>query len=514
MAAAAEEALAGTSALPQIGSPTKKTLRIELDGDSAPERTAGDTDRMRNKRGSIGVTKLNESKAKRAAAAQAHQQQAMAATPKPASRAQVEKQFRDMLLADLPGQAPIDLGPGHRQQLVPHPPTSPAARSSTSERPKVRVQSANQASRAFLQSVLSSNKSSSYGAQVPIWKEDLVERVRRRAKDNATSMQADGTRPGSSGVSSRGGPALAQTARPSTSAPRHPGSARPPTADRHKVGVTGGAQTARTPMPPSAHDVVGGSSMSNTARSSTSAATRDLSENGRLETRIAEKQRALFHYRDALGAEQLINQFQEADVAEVLAQCSRLQNKLESAAGRKGVLSLRGSAPMSAAIGAEARHSQNTQVAETRVSEAMHMNKQLEMCITELRLERKGVLGKKRRADEQEKLMTGEMRGFGATAHAALDEKEKVKGKERRMRHEWDIESTLHAATMTKLHDEDEWLETSIAHLDGREEEAQQIAKGEDYVEARARRSAAERRASRLGYLASQCLGMQVELAL
>ena len=107
----------------------------------------------------------------------------MAATPKPASRAQVEKQFRDMLLADLPGQvlttptmylaaapvhpwpqplcipgcspcafspcatprtkaatpdihmrvqAPIDLGPGHRQQLVPHPPTSPAARSSTS----------------------------------------------------------------------------------------------------------------------------------------------------------------------------------------------------------------------------------------------------------------------------------------------------------------------------------------------------------------------------------------------
>jgi len=28
-------------------------------------------------------------------------------------------------------------------------------------------------------------------------------------------------------------------------------------------------------------------------------------------------------------------------------------------------------------------------VAETRVSEAMHMNKQLEMCITELRLERK-----------------------------------------------------------------------------------------------------------------------------
>eukprot|EP00964_Phaeocystis_antarctica_P162604 scaffold137143_cov39-Phaeocystis_antarctica.AAC.1 len=141
----------------------------------------------------------------------------------------------------------------------------------------------------------------------------------------------------------------------------------------------------------------------------------------------------------------------------------------------------------------------------------MHMNKQLEMCITELRLERKGVLGKKRRADEQEKLMTGEMRGFSATAHSALDEKEKLKGKERRLRHEWEIESAAHTATLTKLHEEDEWLGTSIAHLDGREEEAQQLAKGEEYVEARAQRSAAERRASRLGYLASQCLGMQRE---
>ena len=122
--------------------------------------------------------------------------QAIAATPKPASRAQVEKQMRELLLADLPGQAfstpmmyqaatrlqpcasrptpqephasrphayvprqqaatprtqaatprmqaPIDLGPGHRQpgQLVPHPPTSAAARSSSGgpERPKVRV---------------------------------------------------------------------------------------------------------------------------------------------------------------------------------------------------------------------------------------------------------------------------------------------------------------------------------------------------------------------------------------
>ena len=75
--AAAAEALEGTSELPQIGSPHKKTARIQFDGDSAAAGNgkASDADRMRSKRGSIGVTKLNEGKAKRAAAAHAQKEQ-------------------------------------------------------------------------------------------------------------------------------------------------------------------------------------------------------------------------------------------------------------------------------------------------------------------------------------------------------------------------------------------------------------------------------------------------------
>ena len=77
-------------------------------------------------------------------------------------------------------------------------------------------------------------------------------------------------------------------------------------------------------------------------------------------------------------------------------------------------------------------------VAESRVSEAQNVNKQLEKCITELRLERKNVLAKKRKADEKEKQMVAEMRGFSATAHSALDEKEKVNAKEKRLRRGFD----------------------------------------------------------------------------
>ena len=71
--AAAAAAEVGTSALPQIGSPSKKTARIQIDVESAATGQASDAERMRNKRGSIGVTKLNETKARRAAALQAQQ---------------------------------------------------------------------------------------------------------------------------------------------------------------------------------------------------------------------------------------------------------------------------------------------------------------------------------------------------------------------------------------------------------------------------------------------------------
>ena len=71
--AAAAAAEVGTSALPQIGSPSKKTARIQIDVESAATGQASDSERTRNKRGSIGVTKLNETKARRAAALQAQQ---------------------------------------------------------------------------------------------------------------------------------------------------------------------------------------------------------------------------------------------------------------------------------------------------------------------------------------------------------------------------------------------------------------------------------------------------------
>ena len=70
------EALAGSTALPEVGN-HKKTARIQADGGNASnggENT--DTERMRSKRGSIGVTKLNETRAKRAAANHAREQQA------------------------------------------------------------------------------------------------------------------------------------------------------------------------------------------------------------------------------------------------------------------------------------------------------------------------------------------------------------------------------------------------------------------------------------------------------
>ena len=135
--------------LPSIDSPGRKARfdHDALGGDSPREVKGGGKHRS-----SIGTTKLNERKAQRALAEAQRRQQQLAAQPKPLSRGQVEEKMRELLAYEhplLPGQA---LG----GSLVPHPPASPGANTVTTnaERPKTRVQSANQASRAFLQSVL------------------------------------------------------------------------------------------------------------------------------------------------------------------------------------------------------------------------------------------------------------------------------------------------------------------------------------------------------------------------
>eukprot|EP00965_Chrysotila_dentata_P107442 3549799-Pleurochrysis_carterae.AAC.2 len=63
----------------------------------------------------------------------------------------------------------------------------------------------------------------------------------------------------------------------------------------------------------------------------------------------------------------------------------------------------------------------------TRGAEAAMLNSDLVQTINALRADRRDFLARVRNADERDRMMMRDMRQFAATAHAALDEKEKAR---------------------------------------------------------------------------------------
>ena len=94
--------------------------------------------------------------------------------------------------------------------------------------------------------------------------------------------------------------------------------------------------------------------------------------------------------------------------------------------------------------------------------QAAAVNKALENMINELRRERESQLKLVHQREERERAMALDMRGFAASAHAALDEKERVKGRVRRMRHEWKQERGTQEGEQMKLIAEQQELERLI----------------------------------------------------
>lgn len=292
-------------------------------------------------RSSIGVSAMKEEKVRREKQQQAHQA-AIAAqkVPTPLARETVEAKMKELLAAEMAG------GPIGRDVVLPVAPTSPSHGRPASR----RVQSANQASRAFLQSVLAQQKGQF--SQVPAWKEELVARVARRATPSPSTSR----------------PASAMPHPPS-----RPSSSRAASARGSRSGLSSAAASPRVPTRPQSSR---GSSANGEASASASAAHLE-----RVEQRLHE----IHHYKDKFGSEQLVAQFLDADLAEAKAQFLSIRDGLQVAAGRKGVLSLRGGADMSAAKTLMRQNAESLHVVETRLGEALYLNKELEKTIRQLR---------------------------------------------------------------------------------------------------------------------------------
>ena len=124
--------------------------------------------------------------------------------------------------------------------------------------------------------------------------------------------------------------------------------------------------------------------------------------------------------------------------------------------------------------------------------------------INELRHERMEQLGATRSSAAREAAMAADMRSFSSAAHSALDEKERIKSRLRRFRHEWKSEKATVEAEMDALVEADRELDRLISQGELDEETALQLSKRKEFQAMR--RATAEQQALtlRAGYLRSQ----------
>ena len=145
------------------------------------------------------------------------------------------------------------------------------------------------------------------------------------------------------------------------------------------------------------------------------------------------------------------------------------------------------------------------EVVDLRTSDALKYNADLVSAIDELRRERSGWNANNNSFDAKEKTMAADMHGFASGAHSALDEKERVSTRLRRLRHEYSQEVSLHDVSYdedSKLIDE---LRAKHAELEAEDERIDELQKRLEFQAMRKRRDTQVLRVARRACGASRC---------
>uniref|UniRef100_A0A7S4HDR8 Uncharacterized protein n=1 Tax=Prymnesium polylepis TaxID=72548 RepID=A0A7S4HDR8_9EUKA len=273
--------------------------------------------------------------------------------------------------------------------------------------------------RNFLQKVLADRPQSASKKQarghgaVPEWKADIVERVRRRIVPEEPLSPFLGT-PTSISADNAGSRAASMAGQ----APTDIAQFQANNAD----GTDDDMRSPRRRWPRSDDE------LASLTSNGTSAGGKSMLLS--FEERLRKRQESVQHYMDAISDLQLTEQLQASEKQTTLTQVEKLVRRGAAA----GELATRQEREMHEK---RKRLSAHLNVVEERASEAEQVNAGLESTINELRLARQRHTMHNNACAAKEKTMAFDMHGFAAGAHAALDEKERLAGRLRRLRHEY-----------------------------------------------------------------------------
>ena len=330
---------------------------------------------------------------------------------------------------------------------------------------------ANAASPSYLRKVMTELHTSE---RVPLWKEEMVERVKRAATARQQQLDLEHL--------SASAPPTARLAHSST---------------RRSVGESESVVDS----------IRGGGAHGSVADSQ---AEMGMTRGG--STQAREIERKLFWYQDAIHEQELQQQLLEQKSRALGEEVADALNKQRHHPELKGVGVVHLEKEMhKRQLREKARLSRALQVSEERVADAERLNKSTVASINKLRRGRADFLHQVNRLEERVNVMMTDMKHFAAAAHASLDEKEKVEARLKRQQFDYRNELSHTENIFDMLQSELQVLEEKISAGHQAEEEFMQHQRQEQFRSVKLQRDDDQKRELKLGYLQNHVRGQEMD---
>jgi len=317
--------------------------------------------------------------------------------------------------------------------------------------------------------------------RVPLWKEEMVERVKRAATARQAAQQVD--------------------APVSVSAP--PSSRLPGGLSRRRLTVDDDAASAVSGAAGSPQPGGGTKGGGHTGRGPESVAD-SLAESGTQlhSAQAKEIERKLFWYQDAIHEQELQQQLLDQKIRALQEEATAAHDRLVNNPVLRGV----GMADVDKEMARRQMReknklSRNLQVTEERVAGAERLNKATVESINKLRRGRADFLRIAAKLEDRVAAMAADMKHFSQSAHSSLDEKEKVESRLKRQKFDYTNE-VIHADHLFDMLQHDlQALEEKIAQAHAEHEKFLQAQRQNAFRDVRQRRDDDQKRELRLGSL-------------
>lgn len=306
--------------------------------------------------------------------------------------------------------------------------------------------------------------------RVPLWKEEMVERVKRQALQKQQQKTVHELSPSA------------------------PSSARGH--GRHRTGdmaVTDFKSTARTEA--SADEDL------------------DATSGGGRSSKVRNIERKIFWYQDAIHEQELQQQLLDQKIRALSSEvATALDNRTLKYPELKGV----GVAQLEKELQKrqlreKSRLSRALQVSEERVADAERLNSATVANINKMRRARADFLHQVARLEERVKVMVNDMKHFSSQAHASLDEKEKVEARLKRQQFDFRNEVAHFEHMFEGLQEELTRLDDRIQAGHQAEEDYNQQQRQLAYQQVKEQRDDDQKREMRLGYLQNHVRGQEMD---